>query len=223
MAQTADGAAGFVRGDHPSAEVGLVKALLHYPFGIAALRSVRTAEAQEANRLVEREQELALVDQVLDDIHRGVGHVDAVADLAEQDDWQPQLERSAKLGIVAVDGALAIGVVEQTPFDFSVRVRSGGGARVASISRGFQIPRAASITRLPSPDRSETQDRSARVTKPPFLLARVITEVMIELRSGSAVDTRLSYHATANPRRLESTDATAPMVAPLCTLQSLCT
>ena len=34
------------------------------------------------------------------------------------------------------------------------------------------MPRAASITRRPSPEGSETQDRSARVTKPPFLLAR---------------------------------------------------
>lgn len=74
--------------------------------------------------------------------------------------------------------------------------------RVASMSRGFQMPRAASITRRPSPEGSETQDRSARVTKPPFLLARVITEEMIESRRGSAVGTRLSYHDLAEPRRL---------------------
>ena len=62
------------------------------------------------------------------------------------------------------------------------------------MSRGFQMPRAVSITRLPSPDGSETQDRSARVTKPPFRLARLITVEMIESRKGSAVGTCLYYH-----------------------------
>ncbi len=95
MPQSADGAAGFVGGDHPSAEVGLVEALLDDAFGVATLGSVRAAEAEEANRLVQRQQELALLNQILDDVDRGVGHVDAVANLAEQNDRQPEVECSA--------------------------------------------------------------------------------------------------------------------------------
>ena len=71
------------------------------------------------------------------------------------------------------------------------------------------MPRAASITRRPSPEGSDTQERSARVTKPPFLLARAITDEMIESRSGSAVGTRFSYHDAAELRRLVSVEASS--------------
>lgn len=55
-----------MRGDHLSSEVSLVKAPLRRPLGRATLWSIRTTHAQESHRVIERQQELALLDQVLD-------------------------------------------------------------------------------------------------------------------------------------------------------------
>lgn len=62
MSQTANGTAGLIGRDHPAPKIGLVEALLHDAFGIATLGRIRPSEAEETNRLVEREQELTLLD-----------------------------------------------------------------------------------------------------------------------------------------------------------------
>ena len=74
VVEAADGAPGLVGADHASPELGLMEPLLDDAFGVAPLRGVLGEVArQEADALVQREEELALSAQVVDHIHGHLG------------------------------------------------------------------------------------------------------------------------------------------------------
>lgn len=120
VAKAADGAASVVGRDHPSSKLGLVQSLPDDTLGVPALCAFSGATAKEADALVKGEQELATIDEIIDDKDWRVRHVDPIPHLAEQDDGQAKLECSSQLGVVAVDRPLAVGVVEQATLNLSV-------------------------------------------------------------------------------------------------------
>lgn len=105
-----------------------MEARLNHALGISFLKGCGGERiGEEAQALVQCEDELAVDDVIGNHVGREYRHVGTVVDLPQENCGEPQFERTTQLGVVTLGGPCSVVVVEQPTINITVVIRSGRG------------------------------------------------------------------------------------------------